>query len=94
MELDPCPFCGSNDVVMYGTGVGWYARCCDCAAASDLRDSRDEAVAAWNRRTVDVDELIEIADELGVFWMTPSDKRTALERKADYSERIRKAVGL
>lgn len=94
VELDHCPFCGSYDVMMYETHTSGYVRCCGCGAEGSMRDSYDEAAAAWNSRTVDVDELIEIADELSVWWMAPYDKRTALERQADYAERIRKAVGL
>lgn len=93
-EMKPCPFCGSYDVVVDETYTSGYVRCRSCGVEGSMRDSYSEAVAAWNSRTVDVDELLEIADELCVCWVTPPDKRTAIERQSDYAERIRKAVGL
>lgn len=93
-ELKPCPFCGSYDVVVDETYTSGYVRCRSCGVEGSMRDSCSEAVAAWNSRTVDVDELLEISDELRVCWVTPPDKRTAIERQSDYAERIRKAVGL
>lgn len=50
-ELKPCPFCGSKDVTVYELYPSSYARCRVCGAEGSLRDSHDEAVAAWNRRT-------------------------------------------
>lgn len=50
-ELKPCPFCGSNDVTMYEVYPSSYARCRVCGAEGGLRDSHDEAAAAWNSRT-------------------------------------------
>lgn len=51
VELKPCPFCGSKDVTVYELYPSSYARCRVCGAEGSLRDSHDEAVAAWNRRT-------------------------------------------
>lgn len=57
MELDRCPFCGGRARV---EPVGaWYetlkykVRCLECLASSANYDSREEAIAAWNRRYCD-----------------------------------------
>ena len=52
-ELRPCPFCGGEhvEVVCQGsrTNDPHVVQCDDCdASASGM--SRDEAIAAWNRR--------------------------------------------
>jgi len=58
-ELKPCPFCGgeANVVHLTFTGNGYLARCDgyvddDCIAASNsvTHRTREEAIAAWNRR--------------------------------------------
>ncbi len=53
-DLKECPFCGSN-----GTGIirdgclgRWYARCYDCQSASGFKNSKLEAVTAWNKRSI------------------------------------------
>lgn len=54
VELKPCPFCGSYDVVvdeLDETYTSGYVRCRDCGAEGSIRDSCAEAAAAWNRRT-------------------------------------------
>lgn len=61
-ELKLCPFCGSYDVVVDEAYASGYARCCGCGAEGRMCDSYGEAVSAWSRRTVDVDELLETSD--------------------------------
>ena len=53
-ELKPCPFCGGQaDVALmehpYESGR-WFAACNDCSAFAENADTRDGAVANWNRR--------------------------------------------
>lgn len=50
-KLKPCPFCGSNDVTVNDAYMHSYARCRVCGAEGGLRESHDEAAAAWNSRT-------------------------------------------
>lgn len=54
----PCPWCGSNDwaVPRFDYNKGglsanfWYwVRCQSCGARSGRMQTRDEAIAAWNR---------------------------------------------
>lgn len=68
--VKPCPFCGGSNLFeeSYENGIGWRYRiiCGDCYATVDdgtLR-SIEDAVEAWNRRSIDEDALKDIADEL------------------------------
>ena len=46
----PCPFCGGEaDVTLLG-GHGFSVRCYECLAETDTYETREEAIAAWNRR--------------------------------------------
>jgi len=47
-ELRPCPFCGSNFVNM--NRVGWWVVCENCGAEGPAKETREEALATWNRR--------------------------------------------
>lgn len=58
-ELKPCPFCGSDKVVLdwemrdpdrWDNHQQIQARCMGCGAETDLFDTAAEAAARWNRR--------------------------------------------
>ena len=52
-ELAGCPFCGSDSAEWCDGGGGdWhYIQCHDCEAKTgDYHKSKQEAIAAWNRR--------------------------------------------
>lgn len=52
-ELKPCPFCGGKNVKLYTyTGVMnyYYIECDDCYCGTGHEESKEIAVAAWNRR--------------------------------------------
>lgn len=91
MELKPCPFCGSRDVEMFDAGGDpysfsmLYVHCNNCNADSKMCDSIDDAVAAWNRRAIDVDALREVVAEI---------EDADVDGSCDWAERIRQAVGL
>ena len=57
-DLKPCPFCGSNNysVDSYDRHHRWYAWCNDCHALLVGRDTKEEAIEAWNER-VEKDEV-------------------------------------
>lgn len=56
-QLLPCPFCGGEAcvgeacVVEYSGTKHAYIRCKDCMAITQVYNTEDEAIAAWNRRT-------------------------------------------
>lgn len=91
IKLKSCPFCGSNDVTVNDAYMHSYARCRVCGAEGGLRDSYDEAAAAWNSRT-DAKGLVvrfNVSDEQ-VRRMVDDAVSAAID---DCMEQIRKAVG-
>lgn len=66
-ELKPCPFCGSEAEPVF-RGKCNYITCsnveeCWCGMTCPV-STKEEAIAIWNRRVVDTNELESIADEL------------------------------
>lgn len=69
-ELKPCPFCSSKDVgVYYNTQsdhmYDWdfHVECYPCGACGEHDANREEAIAAWNRRTPAAPALQHDADQ-------------------------------
>jgi Lar family restriction alleviation protein len=53
-KLLPCPFCGSSVVQVFSDAGWWRVGCCECNLRFSGRyglNSKDEAIAAWNRRS-------------------------------------------
>lgn len=55
MELDkegmlPCKYCGSTRAYMEHDDLGWFGKCEQCEYESCYSDTREEALADWNRR--------------------------------------------
>ena len=50
-ELLPCPFCGSKNISLIGGVVVAFIKCEDCTAGFNKFKTREEAMAAWNRRS-------------------------------------------
>lgn len=53
IELQPCPFCGNNNLEL--TSTGWdgehlFAVRCDCCGSSQPEDSLETVVRVWNQR--------------------------------------------
>jgi len=71
-ELKPCPFCGDkmdlpiHDQVERGAGLIYVS--CDCGASSPGCKTRDDSIAAWNRRVqveaLTVPQWIRVDDRL------------------------------
>lgn len=49
--LEACPFCGGPGA-LHVDGREWWPACEDCGTIGAPRESREEAVAAWNRRAL------------------------------------------
>ena len=85
IELKPCPFCGSDDVFVTCLPEDEYcAGCWDCSAKVESYNGLEDAVAGWNARAIDRDELMKVADEC---------ERANVDGVTDWAKRIRKAVG-
>lgn len=53
IELQPCPFCGNDDIELNSTG--WdgeylYTVSCDCCGSTQPEDTLETAVRVWNQR--------------------------------------------
>ena len=83
IELNPCPFCGSEDVTCNRLEDVYYVECWDCGAKIESYNGMEDAVAGWNARAIDRDALLKVADECD---------RADVDGVTDLAERIRKAV--
>ena len=84
IELKPCPFCGSEDVFGDKLEDVYRVECWDCGAKIESYNKLEDAVAGWNRRAINRDELLKVADEC---------ERADVDGVTDWAARIRKAVG-
>lgn len=57
-QLKPCPFCGSNDIIIWDNPPEeqhpmqhWAVKCRICSAAIDGYRTRDIAIQTWNDRS-------------------------------------------
>lgn len=98
VELKPCPFCGSK--IIYGNEVrqGIHRiECSCCDAGSESLECIEDAIEKWNRRVIDRDELLDIAEDLDCGWAQFNDDTIACEDvdkfEREMAARIRKAVG-
>lgn len=93
IELKPCPFCG-GEARPVRVGSGRVAKCRECGAGTSF--SAENPAEAWNRRAIDVAELLKIADDLDSGWEQFHDDAIACEDADRYEQeiaaRIRKAV--
>ena len=47
-----CPFCGSDDCHVF-PDISWFSvRCRGCDGEGPVKDTHEEAIAAWNRRYI------------------------------------------
>lgn len=83
-SLKPCPFCG-HDASVFGVVGVMKVICSNCSASTGPRLSLQGATKDWNRRAIDVDALRKVVAEI---------EDADVDGDGDWSERIRKAVGL
>ena len=84
IKMKPCPFCGSEDVSSGRLEDIYYVECWDCSACVETYSDIEDAVKTWNRRAINRDELLKVADEC---------ERANVDGMTDWAARIRKAVG-
>lgn len=63
IELKPCPFCGSDDVICDMFEDVYFVECWDCCAKVESCNGLEAAVVRWNTRVIDRDDLLKVADE-------------------------------
>lgn len=83
-SLKPCPFCG-HDASVFGVVGVMKVICSNCSASTGPRLSLQGATEDWNRRAIDIDALRKVVAEI---------EDADVDGDGDWSERIRKAVGL
>ncbi|MEE0145942.1 MAG: Lar family restriction alleviation protein [Senegalimassilia anaerobia] len=83
IKLEPCPFCGSEDVTCERFEDVYYVECLSCGAKVESYNGAEAAVACWNARAIDRDELLKVADEC---------ERADVDCVTNWAARIRKAV--
>lgn len=84
IKLEPCPFCGSDDVTCDRLEGVYYVECWDCSAKIESYNGAEDAIEGWNARAIDRDDLLNVADEC---------ERADVDCVIDWAARIRKAVG-
>lgn len=92
IELKPCPFCGSGDVICDMFEDVYFVECWDCCAKVESFNGLEDAVAGWNARAIDRDELLKIADELENKFFVVYDSHGEIDHADCFVERIMKAV--
>jgi Lar family restriction alleviation protein len=77
-DLYACPFCGGEASMSTGKigparAIADYVECLTCAASSDMFFSKEQAIEAWNKRTLPegVTGYIKIHPEVLAAWNEP-----------------------
>lgn len=76
-KLKPCPFCGKEVFLTtdHNSETGWWftidclndeclMSCNDSCVSTGWQRTEIEAIEAWNRRYIDCDKLLKIANDL------------------------------
>ena len=53
MKIKRCPFCGGDGKVWIYDYDGWIIGCENCGTRTEIYDTEEEAIEAWNRRVED-----------------------------------------
>lgn len=101
IELKPCPFCGSDDVICDMFEDVYFVECWDCCAKVESYNGLEDAVAGWNARAIDRDDLLKVAEELEAGYGCRLDEYHSVAQFAENAHEyergiaylIRKAVG-
>lgn len=49
-KLKPCPFCGGEAIIDGCDDTLWIVICKECNASIGYKETKEEAIEAWNRR--------------------------------------------
>lgn len=53
-KLEPCPFCGADEASVEVIDYHFYGvQCYCCKATGPTEETKEEAIAEWNRRAED-----------------------------------------
>ena len=55
-EIKCCPFCGRGGLRVASILGEWHVRCIKCRARGPSHEDKEQAIVAWNRRVVVLDE--------------------------------------
>jgi Lar family restriction alleviation protein len=89
-QLLPCPFCGGDAQTDFIEGESYLIECYACRAETGIKDSEEDAIAAWNRRAALASRPAEVDDERQ--WVVVGGRRagrTFLAALARDAERYR-----
>lgn len=57
-KLKPCPFCGGKpDLGSYSSSGNWIVVCSKCEAETQIYETEQKAVKAWNTRHIEDDNV-------------------------------------
>ena len=51
MNIEICPFCGSNETEVVSGWDCFYVECENCNSEGSTLDTEEEAIKAWNQRS-------------------------------------------
>lgn len=65
-KLEPCPFCGDDDIEHYADGGAFVIQCGGCGIAGGIGGNINEATARWNTRATSAKDkrIAELEDAL------------------------------
>lgn len=64
MEINPCPFCGSDDVTCDRFEDVYYVECRHCSVKVETHSGAEDAIVGWNALAIDRDELLKYTDAM------------------------------
>ena len=74
-KLKPCPFCGGEAIIDGCDETLWIVICKECNASIGYKETKEEAIEAWNKRI----EPTFTPDELDAIRRNVSDWRAERE---------------
>lgn len=58
IKLKPCPFCGGKAILVeHPLGSLWITKCTHCGTTSGVKNRREYAEMAWNKRVGQIERI-------------------------------------